>query len=321
MMFEVLETTRIVSEKSRQARIDKEAVAAFALKWVSEDFQVPAWDRFHHYQGGPEETVFYFLVLDTLNFCFWPPPGKARWEIEYQSKRFSGYYALALSLKRAMEEGVPLMDADYLAGLSPDELAGILAGKGDLQLPEKRLEALHELGHLLIQGYDGRAHNLVASAGGSAVKLAGLLADNLSSFRDRTPYNGEMVFFYKRAQIFAADLYGVFEGKGFGAFRDMDQLTAFADYKLPQVLRQEGILCYDRTLARKVDQGIPIEAGSPEEVEIRANTLWAVEWIRQELERAGKDLRSFEIDWALWNMGQQDAFRKRPYHRTVTIFY
>ena len=104
-------------------------------------------------------------------------------------------------------------------------------------------------------------------------------------------------------------------------FSDMEKITAFADYKLPQVLRHLNILKYAPSLATKIDQGIFIEAGGDEEVEIRANTIWAVELIRQELQQLGKDLRAFEIDWILWNLGQDDRFRAHPYHRTVTIFY
>jgi hypothetical protein len=101
----------------------------------------------------------------------------------------------------------------------------------------------------------------------------------------------------------------------------MDNVTAFADYKLPQVLRHVGVLQYNPSMDNKVDQGIFLEAGSPEEIEIRANTIWAVELIRQELTQMGKKLRAFEIDWILWNLGQESQFKIKPYHRTKTIFY
>lgn len=39
------------------------------------------------------------------------------------------------------------------------------------------------------------------------------------------------VFLYKRAQIFAGDLYGAFQGKGLGAFHDLHLITMFADYR------------------------------------------------------------------------------------------
>ncbi len=134
-------------------------------------------------------------------------------------------------------------------------------------------------------------------------------------------YLGNEVYFYKRGQIFAADLYGAFDGKDWGRFTDMDNLTAFADYKLPQVLRHLGILRYEQTLVHKIDQNILVEVGSHEEIEIRANTIWAVEMIKQALNRMGKGLKAFEIDWILWNQSQDETFKVNPYHRTLTIFY
>jgi hypothetical protein len=44
--------------------------------------------------------------------------------------------------------------------------------------------------------------------------------------------NTVQVFFYKRAQIFVADVYGAFAGEGIGSFGDIDQLTMFADYRV-----------------------------------------------------------------------------------------
>jgi len=70
-----------------------------------------------------------------------------------------------------------------------------------------------------------------------------------------------------------------------------------------------------------VDAHVLLEAGSPEEVEIRANTIVAVEMLRQKLSRRGWECRAFEIDWILWNLGQEDRFREKPYHRTVTHYY
>jgi hypothetical protein len=71
----------------------------------------------------------------------------------------------------------------------------------------------------------------------------------------------------------------------------------------------------------KVDRMVQLDPGSEEEVEIRASTIWAVDLIRKEMKRLGKEVRASEIDWLLWNLGQDDSYRAKPYHRTVTIFY
>ena len=320
-MFEVLETASKVVKESRLVRVDREALVNFSRTLVEDGIEVPPWEGPHHSYGDDADTVTTLLVLDSLNFCFWPPAGKEKWEIAYQSEWFSGYYGLATSLKRAIESSIPITDAGYLSGISLYDLKSIFDGRGDLQLMDRRLSILHELGEVLIGDYDGQAHRLVEAAGHSAIKLARLVADKLSSFRDIAEYAGYQVFFYKRAQIFAADLYGSFQGKRWGSFTDMDRLTAFADYKLPQVLRHLGIMRFESALAEKVDQKILLEPASPEEVEIRANTILAVEWIRGELYKMERGLKSFEIDWILWNMGQDKSFKVKPYHRTATIFY
>jgi hypothetical protein len=320
-MFEVLESAKRVSEASGLVRIDRQALVTLARDWVSKGVKVPVWDNVHHFVGGGADTVSYLLVLDSLNFCFWPAHNKARWEIQYSSESLSGYLALAASLKRAMESGVPITRADYLAGISPEALKNILGGQGDLQLMESRLGILRELGGVLQRDYGGEPCGLVEAAEGSAVGLVRLLATQFESFRDVAEYRGQEAIFYKRAQIFAADLHGTFQGKDWGAFKDIDQLTAFADYKLPQVLRHLGILQYEKDLARQVDTGTLFEPGGIEEVEIRASTIWAVEEIRQEMGHGGEDLKAFEIDGILWNMGQQDRYRAKPYHKVVTIYY
>jgi hypothetical protein len=140
-------------------------------------------------------------------------------------------------------------------------------------------------------------------------------------------YRGHAVRFYKRAQILISDLYGAYAGERWGRFDDLDQLTAFADYKLPQVLRELGILVYEARLAEQVDRQVEIPAGSPAEVEIRAATIWACEELRRSLNlaraRSGTDLRplrAFEVDWYLWDDAQGRDLG-RPYHRTRTIFY
>ncbi|PKN29095.1 MAG: hypothetical protein CVU64_09975 [Deltaproteobacteria bacterium HGW-Deltaproteobacteria-21] len=320
-MNEVLETSEWVARRSLHVRIDEEALIRFCRELIRNDPPIPPWEGGIHFFDGGIKTVAYFLVLDTLNFCFWPLPGTPRWEITVDSEPFSGYYGLAACLKRAVRSGTPLDSAEYLASMNLAELKKVLEGRGELQLMGDRLRSLQELGRVLLGSFGGEAWKLVDAAGGSALELARLLARNLQSFKDEAVYQGKKVFFHKRAQILAADLFGGFQGKKWGGFSDMELLTAFPDYKLPQVLRHLGIFQYTEELARKIDSMSLIPAGSPEEIEIRANTVWAVELLREELGRSGQKRRAYEIDWILWNLGQDDAFREKPYHRTVTIFY
>jgi hypothetical protein len=103
--------------------------------------------------------------------------------------------------------------------------------------------------------------------------------------------SGRQIFLLKRAQIFVADVWGMLKclfralhhfvsqqltlvslfcrGEGLGFFDDMQQLTMFADYRVPQLLRDLGVLVYSSNLAATVDSCTELLAGSEEETQIR----------------------------------------------------
>ncbi len=311
-MRKVLESVRWVVERAEYVTLDEDALRRSAQELARQSLNF-AWDGLH-FRDGTARTVQYLFVLDSLNFCFWPEP---RWR--YHS--LDGYVALAAALRDAVLRGDCILEASFLAEISRKALREILDGENEIPLLDERVEILRECGAALQSKYDGQAARLVERAERSVVRLVELLAQDFSSFRDEASYHGRTVYFYKRAQIFCADLYGAFGGRSWGEFSDIDELTAFADYKVPQVLRHLGILRYSPELAERIDRREELPAGSPEEIEIRAHTIWAVELLKQELEQLGRSLRSFEIDWLLWNLGQCEEFRQKPYHRTRTIFY
>ncbi len=150
-----------------------------------------------------------------------------------------------------------------------------------IPLFEQRLQNVHEVGRVLLDRYDGQFANAIEQADHSAVRLVLLLAHQFPSFHDVAFYRGHEVRFFKRAQICVADLHGSFGGKGWGSFTDLDQLTAFADYKVPQVLRHFGILGYSPSLAARIDKQELLTPGSEEEIELRAATIWACELLRR----------------------------------------
>ena len=63
-------------------------------------------------------------------------------------------------------------------------------------------------------------------------------------------------------------------GKGLGSFDDMGELTMFADYRVPQLLRDAGVMVYSEHLATIVDKGIELLAGSEEETQIRCSSSY-----------------------------------------------
>jgi Potential Queuosine, Q, salvage protein family len=327
----VLGSTRWVVEHADNVWINRDRLERVCHEFLTQ-YTPPSeatWYERFHFHDGTERTVNWLLILDALNFCFWAEKGQPRWRIDYQSEILDGYWAEAAALTRAVEEGIALWDARYLSSMSREDLAHIFRsvpaanGTAGAMIPlfEQRLEHVHEVGRVLLERYDGQFAHAVEHTGGDAVKLALLLVQDFSSFRDIAFYRGREVRFFKRAQICVADLHGAFGGKRWGAFTNLDKLTIFADYKLPQVLRHYDVLAYHANLAERVDNQELLEPGREAEVELRAATIWACELLRREMSHAaGREITAVEIDQLLWYLGQ-NASGMRPYHRTRTIYY
>ncbi|MBI4785987.1 MAG: hypothetical protein HY782_02945 [Chloroflexi bacterium] len=315
--LDVLKTTAFVVEHARAVKIHGDAIERAADALAEKQVTPPAWNYEYHFHDGTPRTVNYLFLLDALNFCFW---GQPRWQIEYQGKTLDGYWALAAALKRAVEQKPEIADAEFLASISPQQLQEILQGRGEIPLFAERWRNVRELGVTLRNLWEGEAARLVECANHDAARLAQMIAENFSSFNDIAVYEREVRFF-KRAQILVTDLWGAFRGQDWGEFENINALTAFADYKLPQILRAWGVLRYSPALARKVDRKIQLAAGSAEEIEIRAATLWAVEFLRQALAARGRDLWSTQVDWILWEASQAKFAGIKPYHRVRTIYY
>lgn len=317
-------TARVLRE-ARLVSLAPAAIETLAGAWATSAWPASvATLEALHAPGAPEHAPNWVLLLDALNFCFWGEPGKPRWRVTWRGVSHDGYDALAAALSRAVETGSPVWDADWLADLEAETLADILrpdAGCPPIPLFAERLTNALEVGRTLRSRYEGQFANVVEDAGYDAVTLALTLEREFPSFADVALWNGQPVPFLKRAQICVADLRAITGGSGAGNIRDIERLTAFADYKLPQLLRRIGAIIYAPELAAQVDSSTLIPAGSPPEIEIRAATLWAVELLRRALARRGVERSAAEIDYRLWSESQTKTPDERPYHRTRTIYY
>ncbi len=91
---------------------------------------------------------------------------------------------------------------------------------------------------------------------------------------------------------------------------------ARADNLVPHVLRLDGVLHFDRDLEARIDREELIAPGCPEEVEIRAVALHAVEVMS-----AHSGLTAWQIDNWLWARGGEKKYKARPRHRTRCTYY
>ena len=316
-------TTAAVMAQAQHVRIVPAAVAALAQAWAADGVQPPAWSGRHHWFDGTHRSANWLLALDAVNFSFWSQDPGLRWEVAAGGQTLDGYWALAACMTRAIAEKRRVWDATYLAGMHPGEVTHIFRGAAVSNMPPMlfdRLNNLREVGRVLNDRWRGQFIHTIRSCDGSAAKLVALVAEAFPSFNDVAVYNGHPVHFYKRAQLLVSDLWGAFSGKGHGAFTDLEVLTAFADYKLPQLLRHHGVLAYAPALAATVDARELIPQGSAAEVEIRAATVQASELLRDILAAEGLTFHAFQVDWLLWQQSQ-GAKMAHPYHLTRSIYY
>ncbi|PWZ40227.1 UPF0553 protein [Zea mays] len=334
-----------VASRSSHVTVDLQEIEK-VVDQIQGDVPKVEWDYegIHYFDNGPL-TVQYLFVLDALNFCFWP------------DKDLS-YDHLASGLKSALEKDKNALDSDRLQNYTGPQLRQLLNWPRPLPIEEERVRLLHEVGQELKRSFGGQAANLVKSAGNSAATLIELITRHfpgfqhiilsymhifdctdrftdkhvqiltiqpdsvvqLDGFRDHSLYKGHQVFLYKRAQIFVADLWGAFKGQNYGEFHDINSITIFADYIVPAVLRELGVLKYGSNLSCSIDSNSEIVPGSEEEVEIRACSIYAVEKMRDLISKKfGKQLLSIDIDLWLWSCGVQNM--ALSHHRTLSIYY
>lgn len=115
----------------------------------------------------------------------------------------------------------------------------------------------------------------------------------------------------------------------------VQQLTMFADYRVPQILHHLNILKYSDELTKTLRGHALLESGALEELCIRSASIMAVEAIRDEINTGGgvsTQISSVLIDFYLWDLAKrietgEDAIEGietqelLPAHRIRSIWY
>jgi Potential Queuosine, Q, salvage protein family len=290
-----------LAERATHVRIAEKAIPAYAaaLPAPGDESDPPLVD------GPPELLAAFHLTLDAINFgSGWFPTLRKR-------EGRSGYWTIALGLRdRFAAQGA--WSADDLAAIEAAEVADALGQDPGHELMALFARSLNDLGARIAAEHGGSFLAVAHAARGSAVALAELLA-GWDCFADSSPYAGRTIPFCKRAQIAAADLHHA----GAVVFHDLGRLTLFADNLVPHVLRLDGILQLDPQLIHRIEAEQPIAHDSPEEVELRACAVHAVELIVA----ARADLTAQQVDQLLWTKGAGPRYKAVPRPRARCTAY
>ena len=295
-----------VAERATHVRIDDPRLDAYvdeldlslavATAAVDDPSRLPLEDE--------EATVAHVVALDAVNF------GSGWFPVLRKRDGMSGYFTIATSWREHCE-GAGAPTASWLASATTERCADIFGQDPSLDLMALFATSWRQTGELLLDRYDGSVRALVEDAQRSAARLVDLLRA-APLWDDRRSHGDLDVPFYKRAQITSVDL----AATGVVSFDDLDDLTIFADNLVPHVLRVDGVLVLADALAARIDAGELLVEGSPEEVELRACAVHAVERLVPLTGRTAADL-----DNLLWNRGQGERYKAVPRPRCRTTSY
>lgn len=299
-MLPILASVRPIVEGARDVAVDEARLADVASWLAYEELPVPP--AFLPVRVPAADVADFVVVASCLNFAFTDFSTRRRWELVLDGRVYADADGLHAALAYA---GSDALRAEWLASVTVARLGEILPG---LQMLEERAAILRAVGATLLERWDGRFANLVAASPDVESYLATLVRD-FPRFDDAP--------FYKLAQLSA----WILHIEGAARWPDLGKLTAFADYIVPSALRALRILRYSDELARTIDTWTPIDAGSAQEIEIRAATVWACHLLAErvnELRPPELHVVDAQIDARLWLPFHRSHL---PHHLTRTIAY
>ncbi|GKY91692.1 hypothetical protein MPSEU_000141000 [Mayamaea pseudoterrestris] len=317
-----------IQNHDEHVTIDRTAIPALA-KRIEQQSKITWDDEAWHYDAPSsfnelvrkERMALYILALDAINFCFWPLPG---YEYANLACSLTGMASQDHDAQETNSQSVSdsfILSARSLSEMKPQTMKELFEkhDKQSMAPPdiETRCQLWNQVGNILLERFHGSAWSLIQSADGSATKLVQLLIDHFEGFCD---FRSD-IWFLKRAQICVGDWNASLQLH----LKDLSQLTTFADYRVPQLLRHFEIMNYAPELATRIDQKEELVKDGPEENAIRAATVAAVEYIVEELQTLAPDKvwTAVETDWYLWQVGErmQNEGELSPHHRVRTIYY
>lgn len=204
------------------------------------------------------------LFFNVVNFCYKDPASGC--EYLYLDKA-GGRLKRSTGLLAAMaRSGIDWASLDSIQAVSPQLWREMLqiSDKNPMFLPdERRNKIVGFASHLLSLGYEGVSELLVDSDY-SASKVIQILSRS-GYFEDK---------FLKRAQLACRMISDVLVRNGHEPLCDLDQLTVMADYRIPQVFYNLGVVdIVHNDLVDRLYKEQPLLSNSREEEALRATAV------------------------------------------------
>jgi len=321
----VLESVRPVIENAQDVHAHYNKIQEVAGWMAYEELPVPDFTLPFGLGKDRNQAIDFSMVGNTIDSAFTDFKTHVKFQVDFEGQHYSDSDAMTACLKRALDDGIPILDGKYLAKVTRADLEKIFAGNIEIPMIDEKAEVLRGVGKVLVEKYDGHFHNFIAACPPRLYDEGKGLVDRLVAefprYNDVSEFEGHEIKFYKLAQLGFWGLYASLGRTGEFKLEDPQKLTAFADYIVPVALRLMGITSYSPELEHKIDAYQLIPRNSREEIEIRAHTIYATAVLREEINKlrpAEMQIIIPQVDARLWSSYHTTFW---PHHLTKTIMY
>ena len=165
------------------------------------DYQLP----FGIGQGSADDTIDFVMTADAVDTAFTDFNTHTKFQVDYAGRHWSDSDALFACMKRAMDDGFPILDGKFLAQVTRPDLARIFAGNIEMPMLDEKMEVWHQVGarprEELRRPLPQFRAQLPATPLRQRKRPGRSLVKEFPRFNDVSQYDGHTIKFYKLPQL------------------------------------------------------------------------------------------------------------------------
>lgn len=317
---------------SKYVSVDKRKLYELADELAKKDLITPDWRLGVFPEEDNEDFMRFLFVINCINYCFTNFKTDQKFDAEYpEGKIWEGSFAMAACVKRALDQGMPLLDPEFLRSIKEEDVRYIFRHKKtSIPMLSSRFNQLRQLGEDMrangftdfVQIFEKADFYVWRELDDSILKIL----ENFDSYKHfRTfAFQSHTLKFQKRAQLLPMMYYGRAKSSNgvLRQIRDPEHIGPIFDYQVPRALRDPGVLVYSQGLADVIDiERREIKENSIAEIAIGAKTVLAMKELLDRvniLRPLTKKITMAELDYEIWRRGRNS---KKPHHYVYTTGY
>ncbi len=273
--------------------------------------KVTNWFNYFKDKFSKEETTLLLFLSNSINFCFW---NNHNYKEEYEGISYQSSEAVFVSLIKYFVNNKDKIKISYLKDMTLEEFKNIF--NDELFLINERYESFMKTVFVIYKKNNSFYEELFSCD--DTKKLLRYIVNEFDNFNDIGVYKKKEVEFHKRAIVLVKDLFfNVLIIRN--NLKNIDSLPGCADYNIPRFLYDIGILEYSNDLVTKIKENTQLLHNSDEEIEIRANMIYAIKLICDKLKENNENINMICLDNILWNLSRKN--KNSNNHKTISIFY